>query len=257
MTSKQPPKNPVKSTEKAIKLIQGLYELEEAGITELAEFLDLNKATVHHHLSTLAVHDFVVKENKKYRLGSQLFTLGQFVRRQKDIYRIAKPEVDALASETGEIANLMIEEDGYGVYLYITRGKKAIKLDTKVGTKQYLHTSALGKSILAHLPDQRVDEIIEQHGLPAETEQTVTNRAELREELQETRDRGFAIDGEERADRIRCVAAPVIDKNSQLLGAISVSGPSVRLKNNWLYEEIPELVQDTATVIAINATYSE
>lgn len=256
MASRMNPKNPIKTTERSLRIIEALRELEGAGVSEIARELEYDKATVHHHLSTLEAYDLVAKDGTKYHLGIRFFTLGEFVRRQEDIYEVAKQEIDALAQETGEIANLMVEEHGTGVYLYIARGKKAIKLDTKIGSRQYLHTSALGKAILATLTDGRVDDIIDQYGLPAETPKTVTCREKLENELSTIRCRGYAVDGEERAEGIRCVAAPITDNGGELAGAVSVSGPTARLKGEYFQETIPELVQDTASVIGINASYS-
>jgi DNA-binding IclR family transcriptional regulator len=150
----------------------------------------------------------------------------------------------------------MIKERGRGVYVHIASGEQAIRLDTRVGTRQYLHTSALGKAILAHMPEERFEAVIDRHGLPAQTPNTVTEKEVLEEELDEIRKRGVAFDGEERAEGIRCVAAPITDNQNQLVGAVSVSAPSARMKHDRFRNKIPELVRDTATVIGINVSYS-
>jgi DNA-binding IclR family transcriptional regulator len=248
--------NPVKSTDKTLRIIESLYELERAGVTELANYLGLSKATVHHHLSTLEEREYVVKQGSTYKLGLKLFELGNETRRRTDVFSIAKGDIDDLAAQTGEMANLMIEEHGRGTYIYISRGEKAVKLDTKIGTRQYLHTSAAGKAILAHMTKDRLEEVIENHGLEAKTSNTVTDRAELGSELDQIRDRGVAFDGEERAEGIRCVAAEITTNQGELIGAVSVSGPSTRMKGDRFKEEIPEIVKDTATVIGINVSYS-
>lgn len=249
-------KNPIGASAKTLRILEALRELDGARVTELAEYLDINKGTIHHHLSTLEEFEYVTKDGPTYRLGLRLFELGEYTRSQTDVYKVAKPEIDELAEETGEMANLMIEEHGRGVYLYIARGEKAVKLDTKIGTRQYLHTSALGKAILANMSDEDFEFVLDEYGLPAETPNTVTDRSVLEEELDEIRERGVAFDGEERAEGIRCVAAPITDQTGSLIGAVSVSGPSSRLKGDWFRDRIAEMVQDTATVIGINVTYS-
>jgi DNA-binding IclR family transcriptional regulator len=249
-------KNPVGATEKTLRILEALRQLNGAGVTEIAEHLELSKGTIHNHLSTLSEHEYVVKDDSQYYLGMRFFELGEFTRRQTEIYEVAKPEIDELASDTGELANLMIEEHGQGIYIYIAHGEQAIKLDTHIGTRQYLHTSALGKALLANMPEERFEEIIEKHGLPSETPNTVTDREELVAKLDEIRERGVAFDGEERAEGIRCVAAPVTNNEGSLIGAVSVSGPSTRLKGDRFKQTIPEKVQDTATVIGLNASYS-
>lgn len=249
-------KNAVGATDKTIRILNALEALDGAGVTELAEHLGISKGTVHNHLATLREHEYVVKKESTYQLSLRFLELGEHTRQKSRLLRVAKSDVDNLAEETGEIANLMIEEHGKGVYLYISTGERAVNLDTDVGTRQYLHTCALGKSILAEMNNERFDRIIEAVGLPAETPNTVTDRDTLKRELAEIRQRGVAFDGEERAEGIRCVAAPITDNGGRLLGSVSVSGPSPRIKGDRFRSEIPEIVNDTATVIGINASYS-
>lgn len=249
-------KNTVRSSEKTLRILEAIHELGGVGVTELAKYLDMSKATVHHHLSTLEQNEYVVNDGSTYRTGLKLFEMGERARRQSGLFEIAKPDVNELADQTGELANLMIEEHGRGVYVHIASGEQAIRLDTRVGTRQYLHTSALGKAILAHMPEERFEAVIDRHGLPAQTPNTVTEKEVLEEELDEIRKRGVAFDGEERAEGIRCVAAPITDNQNQLVGAVSVSAPSARMKHDRFRNKIPELVRDTATVIGINVSYS-
>lgn len=248
--------NTIKSSERTLQILSAVRELDGAGVTELANHLDMSKATVHHHLGTLERNEFLVKDDSTYRLGLRFLEMGESARRQTDVFHIAKSEIDGLAEETGELANLMIEEHGRGVYVHIAAGDQAVRLDTKVGTRQYLHTSALGKAILANMPPEQFEEVIGRHGLPAQTSNTVTDKETLEAELDQIRERGVAFDGEERAEGIRCVAAPVTDNRNQLIGAVSVSGPSTRMKDDRFHETIPEMVQDAATVIGINVSYS-
>lgn len=248
--------NTVQSSEKTLRILEAIYDLEGAGVTEIADRLDLSKATAHHHLSTLEQNEYIVKDGTTYRAGLKLLEMGEHARRGTDVFNIAKSEIDDLAVQTGELANLMIEEHGRGVYIHIAAGEQAVHLDTQVGTRQYLHTSALGKSILAHMSSERFEKVIERHGLPAQTPNTVTDKEVLESELDEIRERGVAFDGEERAEGVRCVAAPITDNSDHLIGAVSVSGPSTRMKGDRFRNEIPEMVQDTSTVIGINVSYS-
>ncbi len=257
MTGGTEAKNPVGATEKTLQILDALQQLDGAGVTELSRTLDISKGTVHNHLSTLKENEYVVADGSTYRLSLRFLELGEYTRHQTRLLGIARSEIDALAEQTGEIANLMIEEHGRGVYLYISRGEKAVTLDTRVGTRQYLHTSALGKALLSNMDDERFEAVIDRHGLPAETPNTVTDVESLQDELEVIRERGVAFDGEERAEGIRCVAAPITDNNDVLLGSVSVSGPSTRMKGDRLHEEIPDQVQNAAMVIGINASYSQ
>jgi len=246
----------IRTTEKTVAIIRGLQELDGAGVTELADHLGYNKSTVHHHLTTLRDKELVCTRENEYELGIRFFELGEYARQQRAIYPVAKPEATRLAKETGEIANVMVEEHGRGVYLHIAEGDQAVNLDTSVGSRQYLHTCALGKAMLATMDRERVDEIIDTHGLPRKTPNTVTDRSALLEELETVQDRGVAFDGEERAQGIRCVATAVTDRHDRLLGAISVAAPASRMKGDRFHEEIPEQVRNAAEIAGINASYS-
>ncbi|WP_273836745.1 IclR family transcriptional regulator [Halococcus sp. PRR34] len=246
----------LRTTENTIRVVRSLKELDGAGVTELATHLSMSKSTVHDHLATLRRHDYVTKDGDSYEIGLGFFEMGEYARKRRKIYEVARPEVADLAAETGELANLMVEEHGRGVYLYRARGEKAVTLDTHTGKRRYLHNTALGKAILAHLPDSRVDEILDRHGLPAATPNTITDREQLHQKLAEIRERGVAYCGQERVEGLQCVAAPVLGRDDEVLGAISVAAPTTRLTGERFAEEIPELVLQAANVVEINVTYS-
>lgn len=253
----QAPKTILRTTENTIRVVKTLKDLDRAGVTELANELEMSKSTVHDHLATLKKHNYVTSyDDGTYELGLGFFEIGEYARKRRKIYEIAKPEVQALAGETGELANLMVEEHGRGVYLYRARGENAVTLDTHTGKRRYLHNTALGKAILAHLPESRVDEILDQHGLPAATKNTITDRDLLKKKLETIRDNGIAYCGQERVEGLQCVAAPILSNDDRVLGAVSVAAPTTRMKGERFEEEIPELVLQAANVIEINVTYS-
>lgn len=249
-------KNPIKGTERTITIVEALKEMDGAKVTELADQVGLSKGTVHDYLSTLREHNYVVKESDEYYVGLGFFEIGEYARNRIQIYHAAKPEVQKLAEETGELANLLHEEHGLGVYLYRARGENAVTLDTHTGKRRYLHNTALGKSILAHMPRDRVDDILDQHGLPQETEHTITDREELYSELEQIRDRGYAFCNQERVEGLHCVAAPLQSRSGDVLGAISIAGPTTRIKGGRLEEELPQKVLQAANVIEINTNFS-
>lgn len=249
-------KNPIKGAEKTMRVVEALKELDGARVTELADHVGLSKGTVHDYLSTLREHNYVVKDGDEYHVGLAFFEVGEYARDRIDVYHVAKPEVTKLAEETGELANFLYEEHGLGVYLYRSRGQNAVSLDTHTGKRRYLHNTALGKAILAHLPEERVEAILDRHGLPRATRHTITDREALHEELAAIRERGYAFCNQERVEGLHCVAAPIQDRSGTALGAISVAGPSTRIKDGRLTEELPEKVLQAANVVEINANYS-
>ena len=248
-------RNPVKAVETTVRILDALRSLDGAGVTAVAERAGTTKGTAHNHLSTLEEHGYVAREGDEFVLGLRFFESGIYVRNRKPIYEVGVPEVEKLAAETGEIANVLVEEHGYGVYLHRATGDQALSLDTGVGSRVHLHNTALGKAILAHLPRERVDEILDCRGFPSTTANTITDRETLFATLDDVRERGVAFDMEERADGVRCVAAPVTTNDGTVCGAVSVAGPTSRMKGERLESDIPELVRRAANVVGINLTY--
>lgn len=249
-------KNPVHTTAKTLRLIEILKQFQSAGVTKLASELNMGKSAVHNHLSTLEEAGYVVKHGDEYKLGLKFLELGGLSRIRMEVFKITEPKLNDLARRSDELCNLMVEERGLGVYLYRAKGDEAVDVDTYVGRQGYLHNTALGKAILAHYPRERVEGIIDTHGLPAETEDSITDEEELFDELRTVREQGYAIDDEERLKGLRCVAAPMLNSQNEVLGSISISAPKSRMKRDRLEGEIASLVQDTTNVIELNINYS-
>jgi IclR family acetate operon transcriptional repressor len=246
---------PVKSTRVTIDVVEALQELDGAGVSEVSKHLSVPKSTVHDHLRTLERLELVVNEDGRYKTGTRFLEFGGYARQQMKVFEVAKPEVETLAQQTGEHSNLMVEEHGRGIFLYKAEGEEAVQLDTYNGYRVHLQTTALGKAILAHMPEEKVHTIIDRHGLPKITEQTITDKDELLTELEAIREQGYAHDVEERVIGMHCVAAPLLG-GDEVLGAVSVSGPKSRMQGTRFEEEIPRQVLRTANVIEVNMTYS-
>lgn len=244
----------IKSIDTAFEIVERLVDLDGAGVSELADDLGMPNSTVHDHLRSLHDREYVIKENNRYHVSTRFLEIGEHARERRKIYRIARDEVDDLAATTDEHANMMIEEHGKGVFLYTAEGENAVQLDTHSGMRVPLQTTALGKCILASMPESEVNRILDRVGMPKVTEKTITDREALFDKLDEIRERGYAFDVEERVPGMNCVAAPV--KCDDTIGAVSVSGPASRLTDERFTEEIPELVVRAANVIEVNMKYS-
>ena len=245
----------LKTVERTARIIKALETLDGAGVTELATHLGMSKSSTYHYLATLRQEDFVVKTGDQYELGLQLLLSGEYVRNRNLLYRYGKEEVEELAETTGEYANLFTEQHGKGINLYKVRGSDAVGSGyqtDKLQQPDQLHCTATGKAILAFLPEARVDGILDQHGLPERTANTITDRDELLDELATIRERGYAYNDEEEVEGLRAVGAPVIDRDDDVLGSLSVAGPTSRLKGTPFDEELPEQVQRAANVIEVN-----
>lgn len=246
---------PIQAIETSVRVLEALKGLDGAGPSKVANQLGMATSTVHDHLRTLERIGYVTFDGDAYEIGPRFLDLGGYARSQMKVFRIAEPEVQNLAVEIGQHANLMIEDGGMGVFLYIAKGQNAVYLDTYEGMRVHLQTTALGKAILAHLSVERVNEILDQHGFRRVTENTVTDREALFKELEAIRERRYAIDDEERVAGMRCVGAPIRGEDG-VLGAVSVSGPTSRMRGERFEHEIPESVLSVANIIEVNVSYS-
>jgi DNA-binding IclR family transcriptional regulator len=248
--------HPVKASRKTIQVLNQLRKSGGGRITEIAAAVDMNKSTVHNHLSTLEEEEFVVRDGHRYELSLRLLEFGGYLQAHHRLYRVARTELERLATRTGELVSITVEEYGRGVYLDCKRGDRAVNIDIYPGLRRPLHATGFGKAILAYLPATRVDEIIARHGLTTETPATITGRERLDEQLNEIRDRGFAVDDEELISGLQCVGTPILSANETVLGAVSVSQPISRA-DQQLLDEIPDQVRSTANVIELNLNHSQ
>ena len=246
---------PIKSTAFSFDLLEAIHDRGEATLPESVGECDVPKSTVHDHLATLTRMGYLVNEDGSYRLSLRFLNFGGGVRSRFRFFQVAESKVRELANETGEHANLMVEENGKGVFLYKVKGSDSVNLDTYEGMEVYLHTTAMGKAILAELPAEKRAAIIDRHGLPAATENTITDRDELADEIDRIRERGYAIDNEERIQGIRCVAA-AISTDDRVVGGLSISAPRRRMSDERFEETIPVEVLRTANIIEVNLQHS-
>lgn len=246
----------IQAIDRTFSIVETLNELDGAGVSELAERVDLPKSTVYNHLVTLEQTEYVVRDGDEYRAGLKFLQIGEQSRMHHRLYEVARPEVDKLAEKTGEISGLMTEEHGRGVFVYRGRGAEAARIDSFVGDRVPLHCTALGKAILAYLPAGQRETIVDRHGLPAITENTITDRDRLLDELATVREEKIAFDDEERLNGLRCVAAPILGEEDDVIGSISVAGPTHRMRGDRFREELPETALGVANVIELNLQHS-
>ena len=245
----------LKTVETSLAVVDAIAELGGARVTELADYLDLPPSTVHGHLTTLRKRSYLTKEGDAYHIGLQFLNRGGYAQTRKNGYRLAKEKVEQLAAETGERVQFVVEEHGRGYYLHTAIGENAVRADARIGKRIYLHDGAAGKSILANIPEARVDQMIERWGLPQFTEDTLTDRGDLFAELERVRDQGYALNREETHRGLHAVGAPVLTPEGWVLGAFSISGPSNRLKGEWFESELPDLILGMTNELELNLSY--
>ncbi|WP_336022859.1 IclR family transcriptional regulator [Halobellus salinisoli] len=248
--------NVLKSVGKVFKMLKHLKEGGGKTVTELSKELDMPKSTVQVYLNTLYAHKFVVKNDGKYEIGLQFLEYGMYALWNEPAFPSIKSKVEELADTSGELAACFVEELGEAVYVYGTEGERAIRTDLTMGDRSGLHCTASGKAIFAHLPPNRIDQIIETHGLEAKTEHTITDPDQLKEELASIRERGYSYSREESIEGMRSVAAPILI-DGVVVCSISLAGPANRFVGERFQEEIPNIVRGAANEIELKLTYSE
>lgn len=242
------------SVEKTFNIVEALWKLDGAGVTELADHLGMSKSTVHAHLSTLEGNGFVVSEDGQYELGLRFLNFGEYVKRSQPLYAVAQPAVEELAEDTGERVFCMVEQHGLATVICVGEGSRSVQTDLRVGTHSYMHCSSAGKAILAHLPERRTAEILDRWGLKRFTKHTITDRDRLSEQLQAGRERGYFFSREEYRTGVTAVGVPILH-DDVVCGAISLTGPAMRLEGDWQERNLPNRMLSTANAIEVDLIF--
>lgn len=247
----------LEAVRKTLDIVEALWEADGAGVTELTELTGLPKSTVHAHLSTLRSKGYVVRDDGAYELSLRFLAFGEHVKHSEPLYEAAESPVEELAEQTGERVLCATYQNGLGTNLCVGEGRRSMSSDVDVGTHFYLHASALGKAILAHLPREEVEAVVDRWGLPAFTDTTITEREALFAELEAVREAGVAYNREEHMPGIHAVAAPILGADGERVhGAVSVLGPARRLESEWEEEELRNRLLATANTIEVNLMFA-
>jgi DNA-binding IclR family transcriptional regulator len=246
--------NSLSTVERTFEIIELLKEVDGARVSEVADKLDIPKSTAFNYLSTLNQQGYLIKHGDEYQVSLKFLDIGGYAANRKDVYQKAKQVAKQLAQETNERAQLVVKERTYGICMCMYLGDNAVQTNVRIGMRLDLHTTAAGKAILAHLPDEERNELFERRELSRATEHTLTERDQLREELERVRESEVAFNREERIDGQNAVGVPLIPDDF-LIGAFSVSGPSHRMKGSRLEETIPDLLLGYVNELELNMTY--
>ncbi|MFC6723549.1 IclR family transcriptional regulator [Halobium palmae] len=243
----------IKSAERTFDIIEIVYQHEGATLTEISKEIDLARSTLHDYLKTHVNAGYLVKEGMQYYVSLRLMELGQHAKTTRTAWEEVKPVLREIGNETGEHVWFVVEEQGQGVYVDNYAGENVISLFNTPGVRHHLHCTAAGKSILAHLPEQRVTKILKRYGLPKFTDQTITDEAKLRDQLTEIRETGIAFADGEWNEGLRAVACPVI-RDDEVLGAITLGAPTKRLSGSYYRDEIPSIVSGAVNRLELSFT---
>jgi DNA-binding IclR family transcriptional regulator len=257
------PNNLVQTIERASSILDILGQSPQGiSIRELSTKIKLPKGTTHRLLSSLSYFGYVRQDPKtrNYLLGLKLVELGQLLLGQLDLRKEAEPFLRDLAERTKETVHLVFLDRNEIVYIdkvETEQNSSGLKMASRVGLRNPAHSSAVGKVLLAHFPEEELKNFIKEKGLAKRTENTIIDPTQLKDHLKLVRAQGYAIDDEENEKGIRCVAAPIYNEVGKTVAAISISGPAFRITKKVIQESLKKEVMETALKVSQRLGFRE
>jgi len=233
LTAAPPSRYSVEAVAKALDILQVFIDEKKEALTlsEVIGRVGLSKNSVFRLLVTLTEKGFLVKtpENGKYKLSLKCVELGRAARLASDLRNLALPQMRELWNEFEETVNLAVLDRGQIAYLEVVESPHRVKFVVAPGDHDPVHCTALGKAMIAFLPEQEVKRMLQERGMPRFTANTIASYTGLKRELEKIREQGYALNEGEMVEGSRCVAAPILAGSGAVAGALSVSGTSARI----------------------------
>ena len=250
----------IQAVSHALDLLEQFHgEVDELGVTELSKRLKLHKNNVFRLLATLESRGYIEQNRvtENYRLGLKTLELGQTFIRQMGLLRQSKPVLEALVKECNETTYVAILKDSCIIYLDAVETDMTVRVVPRVGSRLPAYCTAAGKAQVAFMSDDELEHYLPAKDLRRFTENTITDRALLKQELKKIAEQGYAIDNEELDVGVKCVSAPIRDYTRRIIGAISISGPSMRFSNERMEKELIPLALKAADEISAKLGYQK
>ena len=243
--------NRIQSLDRALNVLDCLTKKPGMSLTEISASLDQAPATIYRILSTYENRNIVEMDpvSQEWFIGAESFRIGSAFLRRSGVIERARPYMRELMEETGETANLGAEVQGEVMFLSQVETHENIRAFFPPGTKSPMHASGIGKVLLANAGAVKIKNYLEQKNLAAFTGNTFSDPAELQNELQKIKTRGYAFDNEEKSTGMRCVAAPIFDLYGEVIAGISISGPSIRLPLKRI-DQVSKIVRGKAELLS-------
>jgi IclR family KDG regulon transcriptional repressor len=258
MAKKEKSEYLIQSVSHALDLLEQFHdEVDELGVTELSKRLKLHKNNVFRLLATLESRGYIDqnKATENYRLGLKTLELGQTFVKQMGLLRQSRPVLEWLVRQCNETSYIAILKDFDIIYLDAVETDLTVRVVTRVGSRLPAYCSAAGKAQLAYLGEEELESYFAGKEIRRFTQNTVTDVDELKRELKKVTELGYSIDNEELDTGVRCVGAPVRDYTRRIVGAVSISGPSMRLSLERIEKELVPLAKEAAEQISIKLGY--
>lgn len=239
----------LQSVDHALAILELFGSQEELGTADVAKQMAIGKSTAFRLLTTLEKRGFLLKTaNARYRLGIKLVMLASVAGQRMEIVHSIHPYLERLTAASGETSHFVVLVDETEV-MFVDKviATSSIRMDSLVGLRRLAHMTATGKAILAFKSEAFVDSYASLVVFEQRTPHSLPDKQALLSSLAFSRAHLYACDDEESELGLTCFAAPIFDLNNEVLGAISISGPSERMNNRKT--ELVELVKQTAAQI--------
>ncbi|HBT82626.1 MAG TPA: IclR family transcriptional regulator [Desulfuromonas sp.] len=253
MAKKEKSEYLIQAVSHALDLLEQFHdEIDELGVTELSKRLKLHKNNVFRLLATLESRGYIEQNRvtENYRLGLKTLELGQTFIRQMGLLRQSKPVLESLVKECNETTYVAILKDFNIIYLDAVETDMTVRVVPRVGSRLPAYCTAAGKVQIAFMSDEELENFLPTKELKRYTNNTITDRDVLKKQLKEIAEQGYAIDNEELDIGVRCVSAPIRDYTRRIIGAVSISGPSMRFLDDRVDKELIPLVMKAAEEIS-------
>ncbi len=246
---------------KAIAIIETIQRANRPmSIKEIAELLQLNKSSLHHHMKTLTEFGYLQKdeESRRYDIGLALVRAGQSYLQRLNVRERGHYQLEELSRALSETVHMLVLDQNEVVYVDkvdVNHQPGALTCSSYIGHRTDVYTTAAGKVLLAFLERGARENVLEHTEMRPLTKNSITDRKTYLEELATVKDQGYAIDNEEHVLGLQCIAVPILNLHSQCVAAISVSCPVSNISKEILESEILERLKETGHKISLNMGY--
>jgi IclR family transcriptional regulator, KDG regulon repressor len=245
MAKKEKSEYIIQAVSHALDLLEQFHDdVDELGVTELSKRLKLHKNNVFRLLATLESRNYIEQNRvtENYRLGLKTLELGQTFIKQMGLLRQSRPVLESLVRECNETTYVAILKEFHIIYLDVVETDLTVRVVPRVGARLPAYCTAAGKVQIAYMTDEELSNYLPSKEMKRYTPNTIIDREELKRHLAQVVEQGYAIDNEELDVGVKCVGAPIRDYTRRIIGAVSISGPSMRFTDERLVKELIPLV---------------
>lgn len=257
MAKKEKSEYIIQAVSHALDLLEQFHDdVDELGVTELSKRLKLHKNNVFRLLATLESRNYIEqnKVTENYRLGLKTLELGQTFIKQMGLLRQSRPVLESLVQRCNETTYVAILKEFHIIYLDVVETDLTVRVVPRVGARLPAYCTAAGKVQIAYMTDEELANFLPKE-MKRYTPNTVVDREELKKHLAQVAKQGYAIDNEELDVGVKCVGAPIRDYTRRIIGAVSISGPSMRFSDDRLEKELIPLVIQASEEISSKLGY--